>query len=235
MVTTSYAVPHRLASQWDWLTCGKSESADEVIAIVAGGRRAAPARSARPILSRSIMVREQAAWDHLTRFENPLNLIAARGTSFSVAQAIESGHRAMVPLGASDSEARDTIAVPRLDVEAPAKELAAKGLGESRARAVALLARRSVRALRRLLALRPETQRPAWARAEEAENLKGFLLACKLKGPRVRAEHHSLFYRSSRRPLRASDETSGEKMTAIVGRGGNAGIRRTIALDSEQN
>jgi hypothetical protein len=97
------------------------------------------------------MVREQAVWDHLTRFENPLNLIAARGTSFSVAQAIESGHRVMVPLGASDSEARDTIAVPRLDAEAPAKELAAKELGESRARELALLARRSVRAFRRLL------------------------------------------------------------------------------------
>ena len=36
-----------------------------------------------------------------------------------------------------------------------------------------------MRAFRRVLALRPETQRPAWARAEEAEKLKGLLLTGK--------------------------------------------------------
>ena len=111
----------------------KAESADEAIAVIAAVVERLPPEARAQILSRSILVHEQAAWDHLTRYENPLNLIAAPGKGFSVAQAIQSGHRFIVPLGASDSEASDTIVVPRLDVEAAAKELAATGLGESRA------------------------------------------------------------------------------------------------------
>lgn len=157
----------------------KAESADEAVAVVGAVVEQLPPEARAPVFSRSILVREQAAWDHLTRFENPLNLIAAPGTGFSVAQAVESGHRVIIPLGASDSEASDTIVIPRVDVDAAAKTLAATGVGESRARDLAFLARRSVKAFRRILALRPETQRPAWARAEEAEKLKGLLLAGK--------------------------------------------------------
>lgn len=169
----------------EWLLNGsgslavKAESADEAVATVAAVVAQLPPDTRSLVLSRSILVREQSAWDQLTRFEQPLNLIAAPGTGFSVAQALQSGHRVIVPLGASDSEASDTIVVPRLDVETAAKALAATGLGESRGRDLAILARRSVKAFRRGLALRPEIQRPAWARAEEAQKLKGLLLAGK--------------------------------------------------------
>jgi hypothetical protein len=79
-----------------------------------------------------------------------------------------------LPVGLTEGKTATTVSAPRLSTDAAEQELVANGINQETARRWAVLGRRSLMALRRRLALRPEVQRPVWARPEHAREILPF-------------------------------------------------------------
>lgn len=155
----------------------QAESQTEALAVFAAALQQLPPEERIAQLSRTVVVRALAAWHRLTASKESLVLIAAFDCRDAVARAMRTGHRVVIPLGRADSASPTTLTVPRLSREDAVKALAAVGIGEDRARDLAVLACRSLTSFRRKLALLPEVQQPAWARPGEARRLLPAMLA----------------------------------------------------------
>jgi len=155
----------------------KAESRDEAVAVAAAAMLKLPSAEQISFLSRTLILSTQPACDQIASFREPLILISAIDGNNAYGRAVRAPHRVIVPLGADSAESLASLNVPRLSGDGAAKALIVAGVGESRARELAVLARRSLKAFRRKLALRPEVQRPVWARSNEAGTLTPALLA----------------------------------------------------------
>ncbi|NPV54926.1 MAG: hypothetical protein HPY71_15675 [Firmicutes bacterium] len=109
--------------------------------------------------------------------DGALVLIADFSDRSTVAQAVASGHHVLIPLDRSDSATGDTLSLPRLQREGAGEALIAMGIPEDQAKDLAALARRSLGALRRKLAVSSVTLAPRWSKPDIARSVLPALLA----------------------------------------------------------
>jgi hypothetical protein len=154
----------------------QADSSEEAIAFLAAVIQSLEDEERSPVLVRAIVVNSAVAWQSLiSSSDTPLILIARFQEVEGVGQANRNRHHVFVPLGRTSSDKEHRL--PRIKRDAAEEALMAMGLSRDRAKNFATLARRSLSALRRKLAIAPNIQQPAWARANNARDLLAPLLA----------------------------------------------------------
>jgi transcriptional regulator with XRE-family HTH domain len=162
----------------------KSESRAESIAVLAAAIRAR-AGDDSDAFERVVIVEDEVAWRSLITSTTRLILVPTFEVGDAVAAAQQAGHVVVLPLGENDPGPSTTIAVGQVARTAAAAELIVReGLSEHRkseeerrADELAKLARRSMTALRRHIAVASQLQRPSWARPENARRVLPALFA----------------------------------------------------------
>lgn len=138
-----------------------ADSRDEATAFLAAALSSSPT-----LLARAIVVYTPAAWRRLSAEQSPLLLIASFERP-SVAETVQAGHHAVLPLGREAATSGGTT-LPRLRRRGIETALREAGLPHDRASDLATLGRRSLFALRRTLAVNPDADRPVWAEPANA-------------------------------------------------------------------
>ncbi|MBI4538941.1 MAG: helix-turn-helix transcriptional regulator [Gemmatimonadetes bacterium] len=155
----------------------RAESREEAMAIVAATFQGLPDDQADATLARAAAVQEPAAWRQLIGSEEPLILLPMFDAGDLIPAAARAGHGVIAPLGESDPALEDVTQVPPVARRAAAEVLKRVGVESNRADELAALARRSMAALRRRLALSGAMQLPAWAQPANARTVLPALLA----------------------------------------------------------
>jgi len=155
----------------------KAESPEEALAVVAAAVYQLADEERELYLSKTVVVRTRTALDHLAASDASLILIPLFDDAAAISRAVRRKHRVVMPVGKEHEDTETTVTVGRLSTEDAEKALVKSGIGTEDARELAVLGRRSLMALRRKLALRPEAQQPSWARPEQARSVVPFLLA----------------------------------------------------------
>ncbi len=150
----------------------RGSSRDEVLAVVAsvGGRLAESDGGA--LLSRIAFVDQVEAWRRLESHPTPLVLVPLRDTVATEATGA-SRHDVIVPVV---GPAVADIELPPVDSSAAAEILKEAGSEEKKADEAGRLARFSILALRRRLAVKPELHRPSWSGAPVPRMVRRLLL-----------------------------------------------------------
>jgi hypothetical protein len=156
----------------------RAESREDALAFFTAALHQLPAEERVAYLARAVVVRDRAAWQQLTASDGSLILIPMFDEREGASRVVGQGHHVLIPMGKDETESA-SVMIPRLHREGAKDAMTAMGLPNGRAEELATLARRSMRALRRKLALNPEVQRPAWAKPAEARALIPILLAGK--------------------------------------------------------
>ncbi|HJP93519.1 MAG TPA: hypothetical protein VJ875_16285 [Pyrinomonadaceae bacterium] len=149
----------------------QSDSRDEAIAFFAAALERLSLEERERYLVRGIVVEDIVSWRHLTASKQPLILIPKFDDRDVVTRAVKQGHHVLIPIGKDEPTSSATVTIPRLKRERAKQALVAMGLPDEKADDLATLARRSLMALRRKLAISPEVQRPDWAKPVEARTL----------------------------------------------------------------
>ncbi|OUC14738.1 MAG: hypothetical protein B0A82_10425 [Alkalinema sp. CACIAM 70d] len=154
----------------------QADSPEEAIAFLAAVVQSLEDEERSQVLPRAVVINSAVAWQSLiTSSEMPLILIPRFPEVEGVGQAIKNGHHVFVPLGRTSSDKEHRL--PRINRDAAEKALRTMGLSRDKAKNFATLARRSLSALRRKLAIAPNIQQPAWAQPTNARDLLAPLLA----------------------------------------------------------
>jgi hypothetical protein len=154
----------------DWLSAPaslmslKGDSSEESLAFLASilARDSNPQES--PHFARAIIVDDAGSWDELAATQNPLILIPMFQDRSNVNSAVRFGHHVYVPLTRENVSFSTMALLPRQHREKLKTALLDMGISESRVETLATLARRSLGALRRKLAVAPELLEPVWAK-----------------------------------------------------------------------
>ena len=137
----------------------KATSTEEVMAFVAAVAHHEQASDGGHLLARTAFVDEVAAWRALRDHKNPLVLIP-RGQDVRAEVTTVTVHLRVVPVtGSGDAD----IELSPIDSHGATVILREADLEDRQAEEVAQLARRSLIAMRRRLANKPELHQPAWA------------------------------------------------------------------------
>jgi hypothetical protein len=155
----------------------QAETPHEAIAAFSASILTLPEVERLTWLARTAVVESAGAWSRLAVSPKGLILIPLFEVGDLFARATRGGHRVFIPLGRADYAANETHALDPLEEKAAAKELEQLGLTPGRALELAMTARRSMMAFRRTIAIHPELQQPAWAKAAMARVLVPALLA----------------------------------------------------------
>lgn len=131
------------------------------------------------VYARSAVVENLVAWRRLVAAETPLILIPTFDEREVVAAATNQKHHVLIPLGKDEPASQGSIVLSRPHRESAKRALLEMGIAENKAEDLATLARQSLLALRRKLAIRPEALCPHWAKPDEARSLLPALLAGK--------------------------------------------------------
>ncbi|WP_059002163.1 hypothetical protein [Leptolyngbya sp. NIES-2104] len=150
------------------------DTPEEAIAFLTAVIQSLDSAERAEALSRGIVVSGTASWQQLITATEPLILIAHLEQPEGIGHAIQNGHHVFVPLGQFGSNGNS---LPRIVRDAAELALREMGLSRDRAINLATLARRSLSALRRKLAITQNIQQPAWARGNTACELLAPLLA----------------------------------------------------------
>jgi hypothetical protein len=166
----------------EWLTTEatvlivKAETQQESAAFFAASLYQKPPEERIQWLSRIVMVNDLETWNHLCIAQTKLILVSTFNPGNNVGRAIQNGHSVFVPLGRDDSSLQTTLELSRQHVSQIKEVLLGLGLKEERALSLAKIARRSLMALRRKLAINPELHEPTWAKPEHAREIIPALL-----------------------------------------------------------
>lgn len=155
----------------------RADTRDEAVAYFTASLSRMPDDEREGALSRAIVVEDATAWDLLALCDSSLILIPTFPDRRMVAQAVRKGHHILIPLDRSESEMGRPLSIPRSRRAEVEKALIAMGLPEARARDSAALARRSLGALRRKIAIDSGILVPEWSKPEVARFLIPVLLA----------------------------------------------------------
>lgn len=152
----------------------RGDSVDDVLAFVAAVALQDDTDGAGNVLARIAFVDDVGTWRTLAAHDRPLVLVTKSSAVMEEASSAR-GHHVIVPLsGDSDAD----IELPPIDAGAAKDGLVAAGLDdERRADEAARLGRRSLMALRRHLAKKPELHTPPWAKGPIDRVTRGILLA----------------------------------------------------------
>lgn len=155
-------------------------SRDEAMAFVAAAllsvavEAAATSPAGEPLAS-VLIVSTSAAWARVAASQAPVALVPNFGNA-DVTLALRNGHHVIVPLGSADNAKRAKIVLPRLGRDEAREVFRATGCAFHVADRLAAQARRSLRSLRRDLAINPEAVQSEWARRPEADVLAPLML-----------------------------------------------------------
>ena len=152
----------------------QGDSPEEAIAFLAAVIRSLDDEERTRVLPKAIVVDGATAWQNLITSADPLILIARLSQPEGVGQAIKRGHHVFIPAG-HIGEA--DVALSRIVRDAAKQALEGMGLSNERSRDLATLARRSLPALWRKLAIAKGVRQPAWAQPNVARQLLAPLLA----------------------------------------------------------
>lgn len=153
----------------------QAESPEEAIAFLAAVVHSLEDEERINVLPRAIVVNSAMAWRSLILSSDaPLILIPRFPEVQGIGQATKNEHHVFIPLGRTSSDKEHHL--PRIRRDAAEKALRAMGFSRDSANKFATLARRSLSALRRKLAITPNIQQPAWAKPQEAQVLLAPLL-----------------------------------------------------------
>lgn len=149
-------------------------SVDEILAFIAATGVHLDGTGAPHTLARMAFVDDAAAWRRLVSQSTPLVLVPLREDLVNEISA-SSVHHIVVPTPTSTTA---DIELPRLDSQEATEALTAAGVSDRRkAEGLGRLARQSLTALRRRVAVKPELHVPAWATAPIARTTRAVLLA----------------------------------------------------------
>jgi hypothetical protein len=140
----------------------RAETMREALGVIVASLLSLPDEELSSTLGRALLVHDDESFRELTRSPVPLLLIPTFGTAES-GRAIVGGHQVIQPVENTYGTNATALIVPRLDARAASKLLEASGIAETTSHQLAVLARRTFSAFYRKLAIRPETQIPAWA------------------------------------------------------------------------
>jgi len=154
-----------------------TESRNESIAVVAAAFTRMNNDDCNEYFSRTVIVGSESAWRHFVGSSIPLILIPSFEADAVIPSAIRAGHAVVIPLGEGDTHREGVIAVPPI-ARAPAVAALEpdKNADHDRAYALASLARRSMTALRRRLAVAATMHQPEWSRPSTARTIIPALL-----------------------------------------------------------
>jgi hypothetical protein len=149
----------------------KGGSLYEILAFVWGAAQA-DVMDGGALAARTAWVDDITTWRALRDHPEPL-LLAPVEDSLTDEMAAGSHHHVVIPvLGSTDAD----IEIPPLDSVQVAETLKELGLEDPRNDEAARIARRSLLALRRHLAIKPELHQPSWAKPPVARNVRRLLL-----------------------------------------------------------
>lgn len=154
----------------------QADSRKEALAFFAAAVEILPPKERESCIARSVVVGDVTAWRQVVIGSGGLVLIPMFEERDIAARAAREGHHVLIPLGREDSVASTTVKLQRPLRGYARDALEGMGLRGERAEELAALARRSLTALRRKLAIAPEVQSPAWAKPSEARALTPVIL-----------------------------------------------------------
>lgn len=149
----------RLGVGQTWISVGGDLRPDEVRAFVAAALAIDVGAAAKVQEARTLFVSDAASLERLVAEAQPLVLVLS---SAALARDLPVTHPHQFIVPATPRPPGD-IAVPRVQGQTVASRLEAAGLPRHEAQRLGTLARRSLLALRRVLALEPGPLTPAWA------------------------------------------------------------------------
>ena len=164
---------------YDWLQQAsgtlslQADTRREAVALLAAAIYVLPAAEQAAPFSRAVVVESAALWQELINSAQKLLLIPlfSEGADEAVAGATRRGHAVFLPLDHTGDHRHVDITLPRLHRRAAAMALEQAGFGYDRAEQLAGIARRSLAAFRRRLAVAATAQVPAWAAPQYANTL----------------------------------------------------------------
>jgi hypothetical protein len=148
-------------------------SVEEVLAFLSAMAVEADLEGDGQTLARMVFVDDPAAWRSLVERKSPLILVPADAGLASEVPA-DCTHQILVPIR---SDQDGDITVPAIDASGASGALQNAGMNEQEAGDCGHLARRSLTALRRRLAVTPALHLPKWASSPVPRALRGVLLA----------------------------------------------------------
>jgi hypothetical protein len=149
-------------------------SPEEMQSFVAAVMLQAEAAGDDRLKARAAFVDDLATWRELLARPNPLILIAASEGTRAEPLPASTVHHIVIPL--ADATAAD-IEIPPLDPTEAMAVLKNAGVEDQKADSLARLARRSLLAMRREIANKPELLQPRWARPPIDRSTRSLLLA----------------------------------------------------------
>ena len=127
---------------------------------------------------RALVVYSASSWQTLIDASEPLILIPRFERPEGIGKAVSNGHHVFLSKGRMGVKPGESVvSLPRIIRDSAQKALQTMGFGREKASSYATLARRSLPALRRELAITPGMHSPAWSHPVEARDLLGCLLA----------------------------------------------------------
>ena len=150
-----------------------ADSRDEALAFAAAVLLAADSDGDGELLARTAFVDDVGTWRVLADHQQPLILVARTPEVIGVARSAPN-HHVIVPLSIG---ARADVVIPPVDADEAVSILQRMGLENRAAVEAGRLARRSLLAMRRHLANKPELHVPGWAHPPVDRLLRGIVLA----------------------------------------------------------
>ena len=155
----------------------QAETRNEAVAFIVSAISKMSEQEREQVLARGLVIEDLSSWRQILEAGTPLILIPTFAERATVAGATAAGHLIVVPLGPDEPASRGAIQLPRLKRDEAKKAFEAIGVSTERARSLSAIARRSMGALRRTLAISPAGLTPKWASPENARFLIPALLA----------------------------------------------------------
>jgi len=152
----------------------QGNSPEETIAFLAAVIQSLETEERTKVLSRAVVVNSATSWQSLITSSDPRILIARLKEPEGIGRAIQLGHHVFVPSGRVSSDIKNLL--PRIVRDAAEQALKEMNLSKNEPYRLATLARRSLSALRRKLAIAQNIQQPDWAKPTEARVLLAPLL-----------------------------------------------------------
>lgn len=148
-------------------------SIEELCAFVAAVAINLDGQGKGQMLARLVFVDALTTWRHLIASPQPL-LLVPRTSQLADEIPVDTSHTICVPVLANENA---DITLPALHATELAAALEGAGVQNEKADTLGRLGRRSLTALRRKIAVKPELQRPRWAETPPSRSSRAILLA----------------------------------------------------------
>ena len=154
----------------------QAQTREEAIAFVAASALNTEQAWGAALLAKALVVKSEAAWSSLVVHTSPLVLIRAFEGNVSSQVATNRGHHVIAALHANEDPRGNGDTLPRLGRDETVTALTETGLSETRARALARTAARSLPIMRRLLIDEAGGSTPGWASVDPQSPLPSLIL-----------------------------------------------------------